>query len=113
VIYQKGLCHFLQITTIDRDQAPVTKARDEFEKLVRRFPNDEYSSKAKEYIRECIVKQSEYELYVGHFYYKMGKYEPAMTRFKFLIENYPDVGQYHEALEYIAKCENKLAEVKK
>jgi outer membrane protein assembly factor BamD len=113
VIYQKGLCHFLQITTIDRDQAAITKARDEFEKLVRRFPDNEYSSKAKEYIRECIVKQSEYELYVGHFYYKMGKYEPAMTRFKYLIENYPDVGQYHEALEYIAKCENKLAEAKK
>jgi outer membrane protein assembly factor BamD len=113
VVYQQGMCQFLQITTIDRDQTHVTKARDEFEKLVRRFPDNEYSAKAKEYIRECLVKQSEYELYVGHFYYNMGKYEPAMNRFKYLIENYPDVGQYHEALEYIAKCEAKLAEAKK
>jgi outer membrane protein assembly factor BamD len=113
VIYQKGLCHFLQITTIDRDQAQVVKARDEFEKLTRRFPDNEYSAKAKEYIRECIVSQSEYELYVGRFYYKAGKYEAARERFKFLIENYPDVGQYHEALEYMAKCDNMLAETKK
>jgi len=113
VIYQKGLCHFLQITTIDRDQTQVVKARDEFEKLTRRFSDNEYSAKAKEYIRECIVIQSEYELYVGRFYYKTGKYEAARGRFTYLIENYPDVGQYHEALEYIAKCDSKLAEEKK
>jgi outer membrane protein assembly factor BamD len=112
VIYQKGQCHFLQITSIDREQSRVANARDEFEKLVRRFPDNEYSSKSKEFIRQCIIYQSEYELYVGHFYYKMGKYQPAMDRFKFLIENYPDVGQYHEALEYIAKCQVKLAEAK-
>lgn len=113
VIYQKGLCHFLQITTIDRDQTQVVKARDEFEKLTRRFPDDEYSAKAKEYIRKCIVLQSEYELYVGRFYFKMGEYEAARDRFKYLIENYPDVGQYHEALEYLARCDSKLAETKK
>jgi hypothetical protein len=39
----------------------------------------------------------------------MGEYGPALDRFMYLIKNYPDMGQYHEALEYIAKCKERLA----
>jgi hypothetical protein len=42
----------------------------------------------------------------------MGKYQPAMHRYIYLIEHYPDVGQYYEALEKIKLCEEKLAEHK-
>ena len=35
VIYQKGMCHFRQIKSMDREQTQVAAARDEFEKLVR------------------------------------------------------------------------------
>ena len=110
VIYQKGMCHFLQIRSIDREQTQVAMARDEFEELVKRFPDNEYAKKAKENIRQCFIYQSEYELYVGQFYFKMKEYRPALERFMYILENYPDVGQYDEALEYIAKCKIKLAE---
>lgn len=113
ILFQKGMCHFKQIKSIDREQTRVANARDEFENLVRRFPDDEYSYKARKYIRQCIIYQSEYELYVGIFYYKMKKYKPALDRFTYLLENYPDVGQYREALEYIAKCKVKLAQAEK
>jgi len=113
VIYQKGLCHFRQIKSMDREQTQVAMARDEFENLVRRFPDNEYSLKAREYIRKCLVYQAEYELYVGIFYYRMKKYQPALDRFTYLIENFPDVGQYREALEYMEKCRAKLASAKK
>ena len=33
-----------------------------------------------------------------------------MNRYRYLLENYPDLGQYHEALEYLTKSEEKLAE---
>jgi len=113
VIYQQGMCHFLQIRTLDREQKYISEAKDEFEKLVKKFPNDTYADKAREKIRQCISDMSEYELYVGHFYYKMNKYQSAMDRFKYIIENYPDTGQYHEALEYIEKCKKKLAQAEK
>jgi outer membrane protein assembly factor BamD len=109
VIYKKGMCHFLQIRSIDREQTRVAKARDEFEKLLKKYPESTYADKARENIRQCLIYQCEYELYVGHFYYKMGKYQPAMERFTYLIQNYPDVGQYQEAMEYIDKCKTKLA----
>jgi outer membrane protein assembly factor BamD len=109
VIYQKGMCHFRQVTTIDRDQSQALKAKEEFERLIRRFPRDDYANIARKNLRRCLVYLAEYELYVGHFYYKKGKYRAALERYSYIIENYPDLGQYHEALEYISKCKGKLA----
>jgi outer membrane protein assembly factor BamD len=110
VIYRKGMCHFQQVKTIDRDQTQTVEAKEEFERLVNRFPESEYAYKARAYIRKCLVYLAEYELYVGHFYFKSREYGPALDRYIYIIENYPDTGQYNEALEYISKCKQKLAE---
>ncbi len=112
VIYRQGMCHFNKITTIDRTQIHTLKAKEEFERLIRRFPSSEYSAGVRMRIRECYINLAEYELYVGHFYYKMKKYRAAMARYQYLIENYPDLGQYHEALEYLRRCQEKMPEAR-
>ena len=33
-----------------------------------------------------------------------------MNRYRYLLRTYPDFGQYHEALEYLSKCKEKLAQ---
>ena len=33
-----------------------------------------------------------------------------MGRYLYLIENYPDLGQYHIALQYLRKCKEKIAQ---
>lgn len=109
VIYQKGMCYFKQVESIDRDQSPAKKAREEFERLVKRFPKDPYAYNARKNLRECLISLAEHELYVGHYYFKMGEYRAAMNRYMYLIQHYPDMGQYHEALEYISKCKEKLS----
>jgi len=108
--YQKGMCHFNQVSTIDRDQWHTLQAKEEFERLVNNFPKSEYADRAYWKIRECFVLMAGSELYVAHFYYKMKKYKAAMIRYRYILENYPDLGQYHEALEYLSKCKEKLAE---
>ena len=110
VIYQKGMCHFQQVKSIDRDQSETLKAKEEFERVIKRFPRSDYANNARKNLRQCLIYLAEYELYVGHFYFKMGKYQAALDRYTYLIENYPDMGQYHEALEYISLCKAKLAE---
>jgi outer membrane protein assembly factor BamD len=110
VIYQKGMCDFEKISTIDRAQASTIKAKEEFERLVNRYPRSAYTPMAQRRIRECYINLAEYELYVGHYYFRMKKYEAAMARYRHLIENYPDMGQYHEAMEYLSRCEEILAE---
>ena len=110
VIYQKGMCHLDQVTALDRDQSHSLKAKEEFERLIRRFPRDEYANWARKNIRKCLIFLAEYELYVGHYYFKMSRYRAAKERYNYIIKNYPDMGQYHEALEYISLCNEKLAE---
>ncbi len=111
VIYQQGMSQLKQASTIDRDQSHVVKARREFERLVKKFPGSEYAAKARSKIRDCYVSLARYELYVGNFYYKQKKYRAAMKRYRYLVEKYPDLGQYHEAIENLGRCRAKLAEM--
>lgn len=110
VIFQKGDCHLEQVSAIDRDQTHTTSAREEFERLIKRFPNHNLAKVARTKIRKCLIYLSEYELYVGHFYFRNEQYKAAMGRYKYIIENYPDTGQYHEAMEYIRICRDMLQE---
>ena len=43
VVYQKGMCYFLQMTSIDREQKNTLMAKGEFERLIRRLSR--YSKK--------------------------------------------------------------------
>jgi len=110
VIYQKGMCHFSQIGTIDRDQSHTIKAKEEFQRLIKRFPDSVYARLAQKRLRECFINLAKHELYVGKFYYKIKRYKAAKGRFLYILHNYPDLGQYHEALRYLGLCEEKLAE---
>jgi outer membrane protein assembly factor BamD len=108
VIYQKGMCQFRQVNTIDREQTHTLKAKEEFERLIARFPRDEYAQRARKNVRKGLIFMADHELYIANFYYKRGNYRAALARYTYLIENYPDMGQYHHALELIARCKDKI-----
>jgi outer membrane protein assembly factor BamD len=110
VIYQKGMSNFSQIKSNDREQVHTFKAKEEFERLIKRFPRDEYANKARKNLRECLIYLAEYELYVANFYFKQGKYRAALGRYTYILNNYPDMGQYQEAMEGITRCKEKLAQ---
>lgn len=111
VLYQKGMCFFLQMSSIDREQNNTLMAKGEFERLVRRFPRSEYANKGRMNLRKCTLYLAENELYVADFYFKIKKYRAALVRYRYVIENYPDMGQYNRALENIAVCKEKLAKI--
>jgi len=110
VIYQKGMCNFSQIKSKDREQVHTFKAKEEFERVIKRFPRDEYANKARKNLRECLIYLAEYELFVGNFYYKQGRYKAALGRYAYIINNYPDMGQYQDAMEGMTRCKEKLAQ---
>ena len=112
VMYQKGMCEFEQITAMDREQSHAIRSRREFLRLIRRFPENVYAGKAKKHLRQALRYLTEYELSVGHFYFKMGEYEAALNRYTNLIKHYPDTGYYHEALDYISKCHERIDQEK-
>ncbi|MFO8165524.1 MAG: outer membrane protein assembly factor BamD [Thermodesulfobacteriota bacterium] len=111
-IYQQGRCHFLRMDSIDRDQTSTKDALKEFERLCKEFPKNSFCLQAKRHIRKCYSNLAEHEFYVGSFYFKAGHYLAALRRFEYLIKHYPDLGLHGKALNYIARCRDKLAEEK-
>jgi outer membrane protein assembly factor BamD len=109
VVYQIGMCYFLQIDSPDRDQSPASRALSTFKRLLSQFPESSYAQPARVHVHECQKSLAENEFYVGRFYYKSKHYEAAIQRFQGIVRDYPDVGVHHKAIEYIALCQAALS----
>jgi outer membrane protein assembly factor BamD len=112
VIYQIGRCHFDRISTPDRDQTAARKALEAFQRLQKQFPNDPYSRSAAEHIVACYKSLSGHDFGIGQFYFKSHHYKAALSRFRSVVSDYPDVGYHQPALDYIGECEKLIAEEK-
>ncbi|MCG8552553.1 MAG: outer membrane protein assembly factor BamD [Desulfobacterales bacterium] len=108
IINQIAMCWFNQIDTIDRDATPAQKALTEFQRLIRLFPEDEYSQKAVAYIDACIDNMASHELYIANFYNKTKKYEAALKRYQYIVENYAGTDQSQIALGKIPEVSKHM-----
>ena len=106
--YQRGMCNFKQIRDFDREQRHAMLATVEFVKLINEYPDNEYTIKARRHYRSCLLNLTKFELYTGNFYFKQGDYLAALHRYEYAMKNFPDLGQYYEALEKISICKLKL-----
>lgn len=110
VMYQLGMCHFNQITTIDRDQSEAFKALKEFERLTARFPGSKFAFLGEKMIRECKKILGEQEFYVGEFYFNNKQYRAALLRFEKIAREYANVGLDFKVGYYISEAKRRLAE---
>jgi outer membrane protein assembly factor BamD len=108
VVYQIGICYFNQIDSVDRDQTVAKRALDTFNRLIKQYPEDTYAKRAELNVKQCLQSLSGHEYYVGLYYYKKKHYNAALSRFKTVITDYPDVGIHKKALQYIILCESSL-----
>lgn len=100
-LFKLGMSYFRQIGTIDRDPEPVQKAMGAFQRLLSVYPHTKYAEEAQEKIKAFKEALAQYQLYVGHFYYKKASYPAAIARFKQVLETYPDIPATAEALYYL------------
>ncbi len=111
IINQIAMCWFNQIDTIDRDATPAKNAMAAFKRLIRVFPDSEYSQEALVHIDACIDNIAGHELYVANFYNKTKKYEAALKRYQYIVENYAGTDQSQIALEKIPKVSGHIKAV--
>ncbi len=103
-MYRLGLCHYKQATKIDTDQSPLKNSIKAFESFLKDYPQSDLAGKVRESLQMCRTKQSQYEIYVGRFYYRTDKYPSAINRLKEAIEKYPASPVNDEALFYLGQA---------
>ncbi len=103
-LYKVGLSHFKQFEKIDTDQTPLKNAVSSFETYLKEYPNSELTGKVREILQQCRLKQSQYEIYVGRFYFRTGKYASAIGRLKSELEKFPDSPANEETLYYLGRA---------
>lgn len=109
VIYQIGRCYYEQTDTIDRDQTTAKKAVEVFQRLAQSYPESPYTRQSQSHILNCYKQLAGHEFYVATFYYNNKRTKAALQRFNAVVSKYPDVGYHHQALQYIAMCEARIA----
>jgi outer membrane protein assembly factor BamD len=112
-LYKLGLTYYQQIEKIDVDQTPVKNAVNTFQTFLKDYPGSEYAEKVTEKLQDCKVKESQYEIYVGRFYFRTEKYESAITRLKEAMEKYPSSPANDEALFYLGQAYIRTGEKEK
>lgn len=111
-VYQQGMCHYMRMHGIDRDQTPTIQTIQTMARLVEMYPQSKYAGMAQARIAEAQNNLAGHEFYVGEFYYSRKDYAAAMSRFRGLIQFYPDSGYHQRALNYIAEYKQLVAEGK-
>src|SRR5512133_448455 len=109
-LYRQAMSHFNQIHSIDTDQTPVKNALITFESYTRLYPKGEHLREATEKIGECRDKQLQYEIYVGRFYQRTGKYPAAIGRFEEALKAFPGLARLDEVLHYLGRSYQKAGQ---
>lgn len=110
VIFQLGMCYFNQMPTIDRDQSFAFRAVQEFERLIKTFPQNEYVSQAQTNLITSKKNLVSHEFYIGEFYFKEKNYAAALGRFEGILRQFPDTPHPPKMKEYIQICKEKIAQ---
>jgi outer membrane protein assembly factor BamD len=100
--FRLGEAHFKMIKTIDRDMAPVTKALEAFEKLLKDYPGSRWEGDAQGMIRACRDYQAQNMMFIAKFYYRREAYYSAAHRFETVIKQFSDLDVAEDALYYLA-----------
>lgn len=90
--YQFALCYDREHESPDRDQTATREAIDQYNSLIREFPDSGYAGAARERIRQLMDLLAEHDFGIGYFYLRKGSAASALGRFTQLEQRYPNYG---------------------
>ncbi len=108
--FQKGMSHFKDVLSMDRDQTATRKALFAFEDLLAAYPDSPYSPRAAELVSFLKNRLAEKEFYIAKFYFKNKNYKGALGRLRDILAQYPESGINDKALFYIGESYRALGE---
>jgi len=107
--YRAGLAYeHLLPKKVDRDQANIPEAEENFANVFRHYPSSPYSEMAQTKYDAIKGRAAKKNMYVGNFYYKFGEYRAAIPRYLEVLQDYPGLGYDEDALYYLAMAYHRL-----
>jgi outer membrane protein assembly factor BamD len=85
----------------DRDQSSAQDSFDDFNELLRRFPDSRYVPDARQRMVFLRNNLADYEIVVAEYYLRRGAYIAAANRARYALEVYPNTPAVPEALKVL------------
>lgn len=93
----------------DRDQSAARDAFNDFNELIRRYPDSRYVADARQRMVFLRNNLAAYEVEVANYYMRRKAYVAAANRARFALENYPGTPQNADALIVMYKAYTELS----
>lgn len=103
-----GMTYYRQMPAYYHDQSVTYKAIDSFSRFLVKYPDSEFSPRAREKITECRNRLAQKELENGKLYLKLRGYESAVLYFQHVATEYSDTKWSAEAKRLLNKWQDKI-----
>ena len=101
--YIVGLAYSKQIPAVTQDQKPAMRTIEAMQAVVTKYPDSDYVEDAEAKIRFAKDQLAGKEMQVGRYYLERKEYLAAITRFRTVVEQYPNTNQVEEALSRLVE----------
>ena len=101
--YLLAMCYYETIEGEKKDLAPLKLSKNEFENVIKNFPDTDYAYDSKfkiELINNVLASK---DVYIGRHYIKKQKWVAALNRFKGVLQNYENTIYAEEALHRLVE----------
>jgi len=106
--YLIAMCYYEQILDEKKDLAPLLKAKEKFEFIMKNFPNTDYATDSRFKIDLIVDQLAAKEMSVARFYMKTEKWIPALNRLKVVVNEYDTTVFVEEALHRLVEVYYRL-----
>ena len=106
--YLKAMCYYEQILDEKKDLQPLLQAKEEFEFIMKTYPDTDYGTDSRFKLELIIDQLAAKEMSVARFYMKTEKWIPALNRLKIVVEQYDRTVYVEEALHRLVEVYYRL-----
>tara|TARA_B100001057_G_C22640673_1_gene868117 strand:- start:45 stop:887 length:843 start_codon:yes stop_codon:yes gene_type:complete len=101
--YLLAICYYELIIDEKKDTQSILSAKENFEKVIKKFPNTQYALDSEfkiELTNEILASK---EMYIGRYYFGRKKWIPAINRFRTVVDEYDTTIYVEEALHRLVE----------
>lgn len=99
-----AMSYYDQMQGPSHDQTYAKRAIEEFQVLMRQYPESAYAKEDQNRLRVARDSLAASEMHVGRYYLKRKNYLAAINRFKTVVTDHQKTAHVEEALERLVEC---------